>query len=194
MLSGLRSGGFEKLSCFHLSPDVTRKNSSFYGCCLFDLRIVSLPPTHGPSHIGVFSLSIFLVRAPSPSYLHIFFNFFWTEDWLPRTHVCAPSLALDIYMGVNTYMYIYMHIYIHIYICAYINIYTYIYLYTHIYTYAHVYIHIHPRVEWRGLKIGGGNLVVFCIFRCQSISVGISGDNLSSRIFWRDWKFQDKLT
>ena len=30
-----------------------------------------------------------------------------------------------------------------------------------------------PRVEWRGLKIGGGNLVyrkdVFCIFRCQSI-------------------------
>ena len=30
-----------------------------------------------------------------------------------------------------------------------------------------------PRVEWRGLKIGGGNLihrkVVFCIFRCKSI-------------------------
>jgi len=30
-----------------------------------------------------------------------------------------------------------------------------------------------PRVEWRGLKIEGGNLihrqVVFCIFRCQSI-------------------------
>jgi len=35
-----------------------------------------------------------------------------------------------------------------------------------------------PRVEWRGLKIGGGNLLflkgVFCIFRCQSIWVRIS--------------------
>jgi len=51
-----------------------------------------------------------------------------------------------------------------------------------------------PRVEWRGLKIGGGNVihrkVVFCIFRCQSMWVGISGDNLSSRIFWRSYKFQ----
>jgi len=50
------------------------------------------------------------------------------------------------------------------------------------------------RLEWRGLQIGGGNLihrkVVFCIFRCQSIWVGISGDNLSSRIFWRNSKFQ----
>jgi len=53
----------------------------------------------------------------------------------------------------------------------------------------------HPRVEWRGLKIGGGSLihrkVVFCIFRCQSIWVGISSDDLSSRIFWRNYKFQD---
>ena len=55
-----------------------------------------------------------------------------------------------------------------------------------------------PRVESRGLKIGGGNLihrkVVFSIFRCQSIWVGISGDNLSSRIFWRNYKFQNKVT
>ena len=31
----------------------------------------------------------------------------------------------------------------------------------------------YPWVEWRGLKIGGGNILpqkgVFCIFRCQSI-------------------------
>ena len=55
-----------------------------------------------------------------------------------------------------------------------------------------------PRVEWRGLKIGGGNLthrkVVFCVFRCQSIWVGVSSDNLSSRIFWRNYKFQDKMS
>jgi len=35
-----------------------------------------------------------------------------------------------------------------------------------------------PRVEWRGLEIWGGKLIhrkcVFCIFRCQSIGVGIS--------------------
>jgi len=51
-----------------------------------------------------------------------------------------------------------------------------------------------PRVKWRGLKIGGGNLihrkVVFCIFRCKSIWMGMSGDNLSSRIFWRNHKFE----
>jgi len=50
-------------------------------------------------------------------------------------------------------------------------------------------------VERRGLRIGGGNSthrkVVFCICRCQSIWVGNSGDNLSSRIFWRNYRFQD---
>jgi len=55
-----------------------------------------------------------------------------------------------------------------------------------------------PWVEWRGLKSGGGNLihrkVVFCIFRCQSIWLGISGDNLSSRIFWRNYIFQNEVT
>ena len=53
----------------------------------------------------------------------------------------------------------------------------------------------YPWVEWKGLKIGGGNLIhrknVFCI-RCQSIWAGISGDNLSSRIFGWSYKFQDK--
>jgi len=57
---------------------------------------------------------------------------------------------------------------------------------------------IYLRVEWRGLKIGGGNLihrkVVVCIFRCQSIWLGISGDNLSSRIFWRTYRFQNQVT
>ena len=55
-----------------------------------------------------------------------------------------------------------------------------------------------PRVEWRGLPIGCGNLIqmksLFWIFRYQSIWVRISGDNPSSRIFWRNDKFQDKMT
>jgi len=42
-----------------------------------------------------------------------------------------------------------------------------------------------PRVEWKGLKIGGGNLIhrkcVCCIFRCQSIWVGISA---IIRVLW----------
>jgi len=37
----------------------------------------------------------------------------------------------------------------------------------------HITFHMYPRVDWRGLKIGGGNLLpqkgVFCIFRFQSI-------------------------
>jgi len=51
-----------------------------------------------------------------------------------------------------------------------------------------------------GLKfnVGGGNLIhrkiVFCICRCLSIWMGISGDYLSSSIFWRDYKFQHKMT
>jgi len=54
-----------------------------------------------------------------------------------------------------------------------------------------------PLVEWRGLTIGRNLIhtkVVYCIFRCQSIRVQISGDNLSSRIFCRNHKFQDKMT
>ena len=35
---------------------------------------------------------------------------------------------------------------------------------------------------------------VFWIFRCQSIWVGFFGDNLSSRIFQRNDKIQDKMT
>ena len=52
----------------------------------------------------------------------------------------------------------------------------YIYICMYIYTYAYIYVYMYkyvPRVERRGLKIGGGNLihrnVVFCIFRSQSI-------------------------
>jgi len=55
-----------------------------------------------------------------------------------------------------------------------------------------------PRVERRGLKIGDGNLMhttcVFWIFRHQSICVGISDNNSSSRRYWRNDKFQDKTT
>jgi len=55
-----------------------------------------------------------------------------------------------------------------------------------------------PRVEWRGLRIRGGNFiprkVVFCIFRWQSIWMRISGDTLSSKIFWRNYRFQNKVT
>jgi len=53
-------------------------------------------------------------------------------------------------------------------------------------------------VVWRGLKIGSGNLIhtncVFWIFRCQSIWVGISGNNPSCRIIWRNHKVLDKMT
>jgi len=60
---------------------------------------------------------------------------------------------------------IYIHSRIHEYTLSYKNIYTRVYMYTRVY--------IYPQVEWRGLRIGGGNLihrkVVFCIFRCQSI-------------------------
>jgi len=49
----------------------------------------------------------------------------------------------------------------------------------------HVYIYEYTRVsrvERRGLQSRGGNLIhrkfVFCIFRCESIWVGISGDTL----------------
>ena len=48
-----------------------------------------------------------------------------------------------------------------------------VFRYIHTYIYIYVYIYMCPRVEWRGLKIGGGNLVhrnvIFCIFKCQSI-------------------------
>jgi len=48
-----------------------------------------------------------------------------------------------------------------------------------------------PRVEWRGLKIGGGTMVhqkvVFCIFRFQSIWVG------TSAIIWV-WEYSEKRT
>jgi len=60
-----------------------------------------------------------------------------------------------------------------------------------------VHICVYPRVEWRGLEIGGANLIhrkfVFCISRIQLISGEISGDNLNSRMFSRNYEFQDKM-
>ena len=54
-----------------------------------------------------------------------------------------------------------------------------------------------PRVEWRGLNWRRKlhTQKGYILYLQMSVDLtGISGDNLSSRIFWRNYKFQNKVT
>jgi len=117
-------------------------------------------------------------------------------------HICrvnvynshVPNTRIRVYKHADTYVYLYIRTHTHI--------------QTHKQSHTHTlslslslsltHIYVCPWAEWRGLKIGGWKLNTQkgCILYLQiySIWVGISGDKLSSRIFWRNYKFQDKMT